>query len=428
MRRRWIPALLAVTALVLAGCGGDDDVTEGGDEPPSTEAVPTPDESEGLDPEVLHIGEGLPRRDGDPAVRVLDREDPEAARRLFSSGQWDVVDEALADVDLTGRTLLGGLVHEGCFPAGDVTVRLVDDVVVFEAADVDEREGEVDCARAVVTAALVSVATDALPDGGPAPTPTTTTDPDVEVDGPGAGSGLLGEVLLIEPTGYEPADTLRPGLVRDPVDLEALFGRYDLGEPDPALRARVETGEDVLVAGVVGDQCTAPTDAYVSRIGDEVELAAGYGPEQLDDDTVCDALAQALVVVAVASDDVEGVRTVNGDPADGPTGVGVVHLVDPVDVGAEPLAAPLDDVDLATVPGAPATLDLPPVTDGAVRLVFVVEACQPDTAELVADLGAGEVRAEAQQTGARVDCDALGPHLVVADLAADHADLEPVAG
>lgn len=254
---------------------------------------------------------------------------------------------------------------------------------------------------------------------------TSTTDPDVEVDGPEAGAGLLGEVVLIEPTGYEPADTARPGLVRDDVDLEALFGRYDLGRPDPELAARIEIGEEVLVAGVVGDRCTAPTDAYVTLVGDALELTAGYGPDQLEDE-VCDAQAQALVVVAVAADDVAGAATVNGDPADGPTGVGTVPVVEPLGVDAEPLAAALDEVDLASIPGAPAELDLPPVAPDAVRLAFVVLACEPDTAELVADLGGGTVRAEAQQTGDRVECEALSPHLVIADLGADHADLEPV--
>lgn len=417
---RRIAALLALV-LLGAGCGdGDDDVTTAGDEPGATEPGAT-----GLDAEVVHLGEGLPSLGGPPAVAVLDPDDRETTERIFVAGERDAVARAVRDADLEGRTLLGGLVHEGCFPADDVAVEVVGDAVVFEALGVSEREGEVDCARAIVTSAIVSVATDALPaavlDGPVASTP--TTDPDVEVDGPEAGSDLAADVLLIEPTGYEPADTPRPGLIRDEVDLAALFGRYDLGQPGDELLDAVATGEQVLVAGVVGNQCTPPTNAHLSRVGDALELAAGYGPD--DSGVDCDALAQALVVVAVAAEDVEGATSVNGDPADGPAGVGVTHLVAPLDVGAEPLAATIDDVDLASIPGAPPTLDLPPVEGGAVRLVFVVEACEPGTAELVADLAAGTVRAEAQQTGPRVECEALSPHLVVADLAEPHDDLEP---
>jgi hypothetical protein len=151
-----------------------------------------------------------------------------------------------------------------------------------------------------------------------------------------------------------------------------------------------------------------------------------YDYPPADPDLACDEAVSALVVVAVDPADVEGVETVDGAPADGPTGVGVVRAVEPLDVGAEPLARPFDGrLDPSAHPGLD-PLDLPAVEDGAVRLVFVVEACQPDTAELVADLDAGTVRAEAQQSGARVDCDAFSPYLVVADLAADHADLDPV--
>jgi len=211
--------------------------------------------------------------------------------------------------------------------------------------------------------------------------------------------------------------------VRDRVDLDALLGRYGAGEPDPALLARIESGAEVLVAGAVSGGCELPSDATVVRTGTDLELE--LDDPAADPDLVCDEAVSALVVVAVDPADVEGVETVAGDPADGPTGVGVVQAVESVDIGAEALAARLADTDLAGIPGAPA-LDLPPVEADAERLVFVVEACQPDTAELIADLDAGTVRAEAQQSGARYDCDALSTHLVVADLSADHADLDPV--
>lgn len=417
MRRLLTAFVLAV--LVLAGCGdGSDDTTTtgtGGDDPP-------PASTGGLDAEVIHLAEGVPPFDGPRAVQVYDAGDPEAAAALFVDPEAATEDLAAADLD--GRTLLGGLVSEGCFPAGDVSVQVVEDSVVFQAEDVDPKEGEVDCARAVVTSALVAVATDDLPEGFDVePTgPTGVTEPTVPTP-PGADE-VPSEVVLVEGARHEADEVAGPGLVRDRVDLEALYGRYGLGEPDPALLARVESGQSVLVAGAVSGGCELPEGGRLVRAGaDGLEWAFDLPPE--DPDLFCDEAVSALVVVAVDPADVEGIETIDGDPLDGPTGVGVVQTVQPVDVDAEPLAARLADVGLSAVPGAP-DLDLVGPADGAVRLVFVVEACQPDTAELVADLDAGTVRAEAQQSGDRVECDALSPHLVIADLAADHADLDPV--
>ena len=420
MRRR-ITALLALAAVLLvaalAGCGdGDDDTTTsgpGGDRPPADGA---------LDVEVVHLAEGVPPFDGPRAVQVYDATDPEAAAALFVDPEAATEDLAAADLD--GRTLLGGLVHEGCFPAGDVSVDVVDEAVVFTAEDLSEAEGDVDCARAVVTSALVAVATDDLPEGfGDEPTGTTgVTEP--TVPDPPAADEVPSEVVLVEGARHESDEMAGPGLVRDGVDLEALYGRYGLGEPDPALLGRVESGQSVLVPGAVSGGCQLPEGGRLVRTGaDALEWAFDLPPE--DPDLLCDEAVSALVVVAVDPADVEGVETIDGDPLDGPTGVGVVQVVEPVAVDAVPLAARLADTDLSAIPSGP-DVDLAAPADGAVRLVFVVEACRPDTAELVADLAAGTVRAAAQQTGDRVDCDALSPHLVIADLAPAHADLDPV--
>jgi hypothetical protein len=274
-----------------------------------------------------------------------------------------------------------------------------------------------------VTAAVVSVATDDLP-ADLVPT-TTTTDPEVIVDGPAAGGDdIEGELVLLEPSRYESPDVTGPGLVRDRVDLEAILGRYGLDEPSRALLDRVETGEEVLVPFRVGGSCTLPTEVSVVRQGDGLWPVEFEDPDA--DDLVCDEVVQGLALIAVAATDVEGVTAVADAPADGPTGVGADPLVFSVEIGAESLAAPLDEVDLSDIPGAP-DLDLAAPEDGAVRLAFVVDACAADTAELVADHGAGTVRAEAQQAGDRVDCDALSPHLVIADLAPDRTDLTPTA-
>jgi hypothetical protein len=421
MRHR-IVTLLVLLALALAACGGDseDTTTTGGpggtgDDPPATGD---------LDIEVVVLAEGVPPLDGPPAVRAYAPDDP-AAAALFVDP--DAAAEALADADLGDRTLLGGVVHTGCFPAGGVAVEVIDDAVTFRAEGLDDQEGDVECYRAIVTSAVVAVATADLPDGfdepeGPV---TTTSEPDVEVDGPAAGGDdVPGEVVLVEPIAPEPTDGAGPGLVRDRVDLEALFGRYGLGEPDQELGNRLESGQSVLVAGAVTGGCEVPAGASVVRT--EVGgLEWVYDVAEADPERVCDEAVSALVVVAVDPADVEGVETVDGDPADGPVGVGVVQAVEPVAVGAEPLAGRLADTDLAALPMGP-DLDLPATDGDAVRLVFVVEACQPDSAELIADLSAGTVRAEAQQSGDRVDCDAESPYLVIADLRADHADLEPV--
>ena len=417
MRRLLTAFVLAV--LVLAGCGdGPDDTTTtgtGGDDPPPASS------SGDLDAEVIHLAEGVPPFDGPRAVQVYDAADPEAAAALFVDPEAAADD--LAGADLEGRTLLGGLVSEGCFPAGDVSVQVVEDSVVFQAEDVDEQEGEVECYRAVVTSALVAVDADALPEGFDAePTgPTGVTEP--TVPRPDADE-VPSEVVLVEGTRHEADDVAGPGLVRDRVDLEALYGRFGLGETDPALRARVESGQSVLVAGTVSGGCQLPEGGRLVRAGAAgLEWAFDLPPE--DPDLFCDEAVSALVVVAVDPADLEGVETLDGDPLDGPTGVGLVQTVQPLDVDAEPLATRLADTDLSAIPSVP-DVDLPAPAAGAVRLVFVVEACQPDTAELVADLAAGTVRAEAQQSGAAVDCDAFTPRLVIADLAPDHADLEPV--
>ena len=422
MRRLLTAFVLAV--LVLAGCGdGSDDTTTtktGGDDPP-------PASSGDLDAEVIHLAEGVPPFDGPRAVQVYDAADPEAAAALFVDPE--AATEDLAAADLKGRTLLGGLVSEGCFPAGDVSVQVVEDSVVFQAEDVDPQEGEVDCARAVVTSALVAVDTDALPEGfgGEPSGPTGTTEvTEPTVSPPPDADEVPSEVVLVEGTRHESDEVAGPGLVRDRVDLEALYGRYGLGEPDPALLGRVESGQSVLVAGAVSGGCQLPEGGRLLRTGaDGLEWAFAYPPE--DPDLFCDeAVGAALVVVAVDPADVEGVETIDGDPLDGPAGVGVVQVVEPLGPDAEPLAQPLEVLEPPYLPESGRSFDLAAPADGAVRLMFVVEACRPDTAELVADLDAGTVRAEAQQSGPAVDCDAFTPHLVIADLSADHADLDPV--
>ncbi|HEX7134287.1 MAG TPA: hypothetical protein VF228_17055 [Iamia sp.] len=280
MRRLLAPLALAALALVACGDGSDDTTTTGRSGPGG-----------GLATEVVHIGEGVPPLDGPPAVQVLD---PAEAAALFVDA--DAAAEAVAAADLDGRTLLGGLVHEGCFTAGGVSVDVVDDAVVFTAEDVSPAEGDVDCVRAVVTSALVAVPTDALPDGY----------------GESAGE-VPGEVVLLEPSRHESSDATGPGLVRDRVDLEAVLGRYGLDEPDEALLSRVETGDEVLVAGRVGGACELPIDVTVRRTGADLELVEEYDPDAPE--VVCDEAVQGLVLIAVAATDVEGVETVGGDPA-----------------------------------------------------------------------------------------------------------------
>jgi hypothetical protein len=422
MRLR-IVALLTLLVLVLAACGDrSGDTTSAGpgggpDDPPAPGT---------LDVEVIVLAEGVPPLDGPPGVRVFDPDDPEAAAALFVDPEaaGDALADADADADLDGRTLLGGLVHEGCFSAGGVSVEVIDDAVVFHAEDLDDQEGEVECVRAVVTSALVSVATDDLPDGFDDEGPTEITEPTVPA--PPDDDEVPGEVVLIDSARPEGDDVAGPGLVRDRIGYEALLGRYGSGEPDPAVLARLDSGADVLIADAVSGGCELPSDATVVRTDTDLALVLGYPPT--DPDLACDEAVSALVVVAVSSAAVEGIETVGGDPADGPTGVGVVQAIEPLDRRAEPSAERFEGFpDLTLYPGLP-DLDLGPIDAGAVRLVFVVEACQPDTAELVADLGSGTVRAEPQQSGPAVDCDALSPFLVIADMPAGHADLDPVTG
>ncbi len=431
MRHRSIarlPALAAVAVLGLVGCGGGSEPSTSG--PGGTEAVDAsePTAGEEIEAEVLHLAEGEPLLDRPRSVQVVPPDDVTVATRLFVPGERNAARRAIREAELAGRTPLAGVVHEGCFPAGGVSVRIVDEGVVFHAEDLDEAEGEVECLQPVVTAAVVVVDTDDLPAVvAAAATTTTTTVPDDFIhDGPAAGGDELdGEAVVVAPSPREWPDDVGPGLVRDAVDLEALLGRFDAGEPDPDLVARLEGegGDEVLVPVVAAGPCGLPVGGTVVRTAVGVDVVIDFpdtGP-----DVECGARVSGLVVIAVAAADVAGVEEVAGDPADGPSGVGVVHAVEPLDVDADLLAGTLAEVDIATIPGAP-DLDLPPVAARAVRLAFVVDACQPDTAELIADHDAGTVRVVAQQSGARVECEAPSPYLVVADLGFDHADLEPV--
>jgi hypothetical protein len=331
MRLR-IVALLTVLVLALAACGDGDGTTAtgpggGSGDPPVSATV---------DAEVIVLAEGAWPIAGGAEVRVLDPSDPEAAAALFIEDERDAVIAAVGEADVDGRTLLGGVVHSGCFPAGGVSVAVVDDGVVFTAEEVDEDEGHVDCYRAIVTTALVTVATDDLPGGFGDDEPTDPTDPTGPTEpgspAPPGDDEVPGEVVLIEAARHESDETPGPGLVRDRVDLEALLARYDAGEPDRTLLARLESGAEVLVAGAVTGGCELPSDATVVRTGTDLELELDY--PATDPDLVCDEAVSALVVVAVNPADVEAVETVAGAPADGPTGVGVVPVdhadLDPV--------------------------------------------------------------------------------------------------
>ncbi len=394
MRHRIAPLLVGL-ALVLTACGdgGDGETTTS----PSTTTTPDGGDvsrRDVLDAEVLALAEGDPPAGGDEdEVRVLDPDDPDAAAELFVEAERDEVRAAVGGADVDGRTLLGGVIHVGCFPAGEVVVAVVEGELSLDADRLDPQEGEVECYRAVVTAAVVSVRTADLPAGLP-------TEPTVD---PGPSGALPGELALLEEIPYQEDDAPGPGLVRDRVDLEAVLARYGLEEPDRALLGRVETGDEVLVAGVVGGGCALPDDVRVGRVGGDLSLVEEDDPEGPDLD--CDAVVHGLALVAIAAEDVGDAATVQGDPVDGPTGVGVIASVEPVEVGTDPSAERGEDG----------------------RLTFVVEACAPDTAELVADLAAGTVRAEAQQEGF-VACDAYSPYEVVADLLPAYADLEPVVG
>jgi hypothetical protein len=108
-----------------------------------------------------------------------------------------------------------------------------------------------------------------------------------------------------------------------------------------------------------------------------------------------------VAVVAVARTEVPEDVTVDGEPASAPVGPGTVHAV-------ERLGGDVED------------LGLPPVPERSQRLAFVVEGCEAATAELVVTAG-GEVTAvlrQADEVNGRVECEALEPYLVVADLPA----------
>lgn len=410
-------ALAAVLLAAGAGCSDDDGGTV--DAGPGTEPTTEPGSVEPtsgtgvLDAEVLFLGDGTDPDPGDPTARYVD--DADEFAELFFPGDPGPVADAVADADLDGRQLVGGVAHTGCFLAGGATLRLDGEGLRLVGTDLDPEEGDVDCARAVVTVVLVSVDTEVL---GAEPGAGAPTEP------AGDPSDIPVTTVLVQTGARDTArNTPGPGIARDRADLLALYGRFDAGEPTQDLLDRIDRGGEVVIGDAVGDQCEPPVGARLVVDGDDVSLEA-IGPET-PDDIACDALSQAFVVVIAPVDAVPAGTPVDDDP----TGVGVVLAVEPVaaDTAPDAFALGREDDDRLRAMGAP-DLDAEPLAEGARRLAFVVPGCASAAAELVADVEAGTVHAVLQQAEVPgVECDSLTPYLVVADLDPALADeLEPV--
>lgn len=266
-----------------------------------------------------------------------------------------------------------------------------------------------------------------------------TTGPSTSASGSSGSSAPTDDVpstvLRLEP-GHRnlAASTPGPGVARTRAEGAALLGRFGLDPDDEEVLAHLDTGEEVVVAALVGDSCDPPTGAVVAHAATSGLDIVGISPPT-EEGLVCDAFATATVVLALAAEDVPPGTEVEGSSDDNPTGVGVVHAVVPVDeqpgqVAAWAQAPHLADA-LAAIPGAPtvAELDLPPADrpDDA-WLLFVVDGCMAEEAELVADVDAGAVTAEVHQApGPETLCEVATPYLVVATLDPSlSAELDPV--
>lgn len=247
------------------------------------------------------------------------------------------------------------------------------------------------------------------------------------------GEVVPGEVeLLAEGSDGDP-EGAGPGLIVDAVDLRAFAGRF-LGGQDGAsetvdeLVTELDGGDGdgrLFVGGVVSSGCFAPDGVELRRDGRDLRLVP-TGLEE-DPDVVCARAITTVAVVAVARTEVPEDVTVDGEPASAPVGPGTVHAVERLGGDVEPSILEVDsDRDLERllagldVALSVEDLGLPPVPERSQRLAFVVEGCEAATAELVVTAG-GEVTAvlrQADEVNGRVECEALEPYLVVADLPA----------
>lgn len=207
------------------------------------------------------------------------------------------------------------------------------------------------------------------------------------------------------------ADGSAPGryaaLSESPVDLRAFAGWWggatdgEIGtEPDPA---PARTGTTYL-AVTDSTRCRVPTAVEVRRTGDDLVVTFAGGTDREE----CYRAVGPIALLGLATSDVRGVRTVNGEVPREPGGPGrLTHLVElgtgefaglaPAELGATD--------ELARRLGDDAAVLAEPVPAGERGFAFVLTGC----AETGAVLLVGHEKITADLTGGEdTDCDAPG--------------------
>lgn len=284
---RPVLAVLVVLVVVLAACGDDTP-------PTAVDTAPPPgSEGEAVPGEVELLAEGS---DGDPEGAgpglIVDAVDLRAFAGRFLSGQdeaSETVDELATEVDGGDGddvVFVGGVVSSGCFAPDGVELRRDGRDLRLVPTGLDE-DPDVNCARAITTVALVSVARSEVPE-------------DVTVAGEPASAAVgPGTVHAVERVGGE----VDPSVVEidSDRDLERLLAGLD-GVPSVEALGLPPVPERSQRLAFVVAGCEATTAELVVTAGGDVTADLRQADEETRGEVLCEALEPYLVVADLPAD------------------------------------------------------------------------------------------------------------------------------
>lgn len=265
-------------------------------------------------------------------------------------------------------------------------------------------------------------------DSGPGSTASSTSDPMSTDAGGGGGEVVESEVVVLAEGADVDPEGRGPGLIVDGVGLQAFAGRFF--SANEAAAATVEQVDDasgldglVLVGGVVAVGCSVLDDVELRQVGDDLRLEpVRAAPES--EPVECVRPITTVAVVSIDRSRLPDEPTIAGEAASSPVGPGEVVAFASLGQEAAPMGTEVRSLDelealLVGIDGAPAVEELALAeADPAVRrFAFVAGGCQAVTAEVV--IAGDEIAAAASQRvapGQQVECEALSPYLVVADV------------
>ena len=215
-------------------------------------------------------------------------------------------------------------------------------------------------------------------------------------------------------------------LSETPIQLSA-FRSWNAAAPETSPELVEKRPDTSYLAATADTGCRTPNSVEVWRTGAELEVRFVGGTEP----TNCTSPHGSFAYLAVAADDVEGVRRINGREPMDPRGPG--HLLDFVPLGTIQLPDPVTPVVLGTEDTAPVTT-LRALLAGTTRLsevdaaldrpadsrvhqyAFVLPGCQEKSALLLVDAS----RVWAEPTGPeQVACIAAEYYLATFEIAVD---------